>query len=45
MKIANSINELYEKWEKIHFADIYNWYDICNENGIDICSDLALKYI
>lgn len=45
IKIANSINELYEKWAKIHFADVYDWYAICNENGIDVGSDLALKYI
>ena len=45
IKIANSINELYEKWGKIHFADVYDWYEICNENGIDVSSDLALRYI
>ena len=44
IKIANSINELYEKWGKIHFADVYDWYEICNENGIDVSSDLALRY-
>lgn len=45
IKIANSINELYEKWAKIHFADVFDWYEICNENGIDVSSDLALKYM
>lgn len=45
IKIANSINDLFEKWAKIHFADVYYWNKICNDNGIDIDSEFAKKYM
>ena len=45
IKIANSINDLFEKWEKIHFADVYYWDKICNDDGIDIDSEFAKEYI
>ena len=45
IKIANSINDLFKKWEKIHFADVYYWDKICNDEGIDINSEFAKNYI
>lgn len=42
--IALSINDLFEKWEKIHFADVYYWDELCNDGGINLESDLAKKY-
>ncbi|MBE5872316.1 MAG: hypothetical protein E7294_13850 [Lachnospiraceae bacterium] len=45
LTIATSLNDLFDKWSKIHFADVYNWDEICNEEGIDIHSELAQKYI
>ena len=43
--IAKSINDLFDKWDKIHFADVYYWDEICDDDGINIKSDLAQKYI
>lgn len=45
IKIANSINDLFEKWGILHFADIYYWDEVCNEDGIDVKSDFAQKFI
>ena len=45
IKIANSINDLFGKWENIHFADVYYWDKICNKDGIDIDSEFAKEYI
>ena len=44
-KIANSLNELFDKWSKIHFADVYYWDEICDDNGINLDSEIAKKYI
>ena len=43
--IAKSINDLFDKWEKIHFADVYYWDEICDDYGINLKSDLAQRYI
>lgn len=45
LMIAKSISDLFYKWNIIHFADVYNWDEICNEEGIDVHSSLARKYI
>ncbi len=45
IKIANSINDLFEKWEIIHFADVYYWDKICNDDGIDVDSEFVKEYI
>ncbi len=45
IKIANSINDLFEEWEKLHFADVYYWDEVCNEAGIDPKSDFAQRFI
>lgn len=34
--IALSINDLFEKWSKCLFVDIYDWYEGVNEEGIDV---------
>lgn len=34
--IATSINDLYEKWSRFHFKDVYDWSEVANENGIDL---------
>ena len=36
LTIAVSLNDLFEKWSKIHFADYYYWDEIVNDEGIDI---------
>ncbi len=43
--IANTISDLYEKWSRIHFSNIYYWDEIVDENGIDLTSELAKKYL
>ncbi|MBO4863451.1 MAG: hypothetical protein J5517_03745 [Eubacterium sp.] len=43
--IARTIDDLYYKWSKIHFADVYYWDKICNDEGIDINSEFAHKYL
>lgn len=43
--IADSINNLFEKWSQIHFADVYYWDDVVNDNGIDFFCDLIKKYL
>ena len=45
LTIALTLNELFEKWSKLHFADVYYWDEVCDENGIDLKSELAQKYI
>ncbi len=45
VKIANSINDLFEKWGQLHFADVYYWDEVCNEDGIDVKSELAQRFI
>lgn len=34
--IALSVNDLFEKWSKCYFADIYDWYEGTDDNGIDL---------
>lgn len=34
--IADTIDSLLEKWSKILFVDIYDWYEGVNEHGIDL---------
>lgn len=38
--IALSVNDLYEKWSKCLFVDIYDWYDGINDEGIDVSLDI-----
>lgn len=45
LRVAMSLNDLFEKWEKIHFADVYYWDEICNKEGIDVNSKLSQEYI
>ena len=42
--IATSLNDLFEKWSKIHFLDYYYWDEVVNSEGIDLTSN-ALKEI
>lgn len=39
LKIASSANELFYKWNKIHFIDFYYWDEIVNEGGIDLSTN------
>ena len=34
--ISETIDSLLEKWSKVLFVDIYDWYDGVNEEGIDL---------
>lgn len=34
--IAESIHDLYEKWSKVLFVDVYDWFEGVNERGIDM---------
>ncbi|MFD0695439.1 SMI1/KNR4 family protein [Paenibacillus sp. GCM10027628] len=34
--IARNLEKLLELWDKIAFADVYDWSKYCNEKGIDI---------
>lgn len=34
--IAESMDDLLEKWSKVLFVDIYDWYEGVDECGIDI---------
>ncbi len=45
LRIAKSINDLFDKWDQLHFADVYDWSEICNADGIDPASETAKKYI
>lgn len=43
--IAKSVDELFYKWGCLHFANVYYWDEICDDDGINLKSDLAQKYI
>lgn len=34
--IANSINDLFEKWSKCHFVDVYDWSRYVDDDGLDL---------
>lgn len=36
LTIALSINDLFDKWSKCMFVDIYDWYEGTNVEGIDV---------
>lgn len=38
--IALSVNDLFEKWSKCLFVDIYDWYEGVDEEGIDMKLDI-----
>ena len=40
LTIAKSLNDLFDKWGHIHFKNVYYWDEICDEDGIDIDSEL-----
>lgn len=40
LTIALSINDLFEKWSKCYFVDIYDWYIGTNKDGIDLKSNI-----
>lgn len=37
--ISTSLNDLFEKWSKIHFIDYYYWDEVVNSEGIDLTSN------
>lgn len=41
--IADTIDSLLEKWSKILFVDIYDWYEGVNEHGIDLSKPIYEK--
>lgn len=41
--IADTIDFLLEKWSKILFVDIYDWYEGVNEHGIDLSKPVYEK--
>ncbi len=41
--IADTIDSLLEKWSKILFVDIYDWYEGVNEHGIDLSKPVYEK--
>ncbi len=45
LKIANSIDELLERWSMVHFADAYYWDEAVNQDGLDLESDLLKSYL
>ncbi len=36
LRIASSLNNLFDKWSKIHFVDYYYWDEIVGDDGIDL---------
>lgn len=42
--IATSINDLFEKWSSFHFADIYDWSEVVNDEGIDLECEMLREY-
>lgn len=45
LKIANNINELFEKWSKCKFYDLYDWSKGVNEQGIDLKKSVFRPYL
>ena len=43
LTIAASLNDLFEKWSKIHFADYYYWDEIVNDEGIDLSNQALFR--
>lgn len=43
--IALSINDLFEKWSKCLFVDIYDWSEGVDENGIDLNKSIFAQCI
>ncbi len=43
--IATSINDLYEKWSRFHFRDVYDWSEAVNAEGIDLECEVIRKYM
>lgn len=43
--IATSINDLYEKWSRFHFKDVYDWSEVVNEEGINLECEVIRKYL
>ena len=43
--LGQDINDLFENWGQLHFADVYYWDEVCNEDGIDVKSELAQRFI
>lgn len=40
LKIAKNIDDLIIKWSRSGFTDVYDWYDVVNDNGIDLTSEV-----
>ena len=45
LKIANNINDLFEKWSKCKFYDLYDWSKGVNEHGIDLKKSVFQPYL
>ncbi len=43
--LATSIDDLFEKWSRFHFMDVYDWSEIVNEEGIDLECEALSKYL
>lgn len=43
--IADSLDSLFEKWSKVLFIDIYDWYEGVDEHGIDLSKSIYKKVI
>ena len=43
--IAESINDLFEKWSRCFFVDIYDWTVGVSEKGIDLSLPVYQKFI
>ncbi len=44
-KIANSLDELLEKWSKIHFVDVYDWDKVVSENGLNLNNEYLHSFL
>jgi cell wall assembly regulator SMI1 len=40
LKIANDFSDLMQKWSMIAFADIFDWTEGVNDDGIDLTKDI-----
>lgn len=43
--ISKSVDELFYKWSCLHFANVYYWDEICDDDGINLESKLAKMYV
>ena len=45
LRIADSVNDLFDKWSRIHFADYCYWDEITDAHGIDLDHPALKAYL